>query len=281
MPEDALAGVRVVSLAVNVPGPVAVAELARLGAAVVTVEPPTGDPLATVAPDWYARLHAGVEVRRVDLKDATGRAELEPLLDAADVLVTASRPDALARLGLDPASVRAARPRLVVVSIVGDRGERSRRAGHDLTYVAAAGLLQPPALPQTLLADLSGAAQVVSAVLATLLRRERTGAGGVVQVALADAVAGLRAPLEHGLTAAGGPLGGGYPLYGLYPAAEGWVAVAALEPHFAARLLQALDLAATPAEKLADALRQRFADRTAHEWERWAEEHDLPLAAVR
>ena len=123
--------------------------------------------------------------------------------------------------------------------------------GHDLTYAAAHGLLAPPLLPRTLVADLGGAERAVSTALALLLARERTGEAARAEVALADAAAAFSAPLRHGLTAGGGVLGGGYPLYGLYRARDGWVALAALEPHFRERLLAELGLDDAEHETLA------------------------------
>ena len=72
---SALAGVRLLSFALNVPGPVAVARLVAHGAAAVKVEPPSGDPLTTHSRAWYDALHAGVAVATVDLKSAAGREE--------------------------------------------------------------------------------------------------------------------------------------------------------------------------------------------------------------
>jgi crotonobetainyl-CoA:carnitine CoA-transferase CaiB-like acyl-CoA transferase len=106
--------------------------------------------------------------------------------------------------------------------------------------------------------------------------RARDGRGRSQAVALEDAARALAEPLRHGLTRAGALLGGGLPGYNLYAAADGWIAVAALEPHFAERLAQALALPALTQ----DALRQAFAARRADDWERWARELDLPLVAV-
>src|SRR5262249_8587140 len=77
---EPLENIRVLTLAVNLPGPLAVARLRQLGAAVVKVEPPEGDPLARVKPDWYRALHEGQEVFRLNLKDAEGRARLDTWL---------------------------------------------------------------------------------------------------------------------------------------------------------------------------------------------------------
>ena len=95
-----LDGIRVVSLAVNLPGPLAAARLAAMGATVTKVEPPDGDPLQRYASGWYAELTQGQQVLTLDLKDRADRTQASRLLADADVLLTAMRPSALARLGL-------------------------------------------------------------------------------------------------------------------------------------------------------------------------------------
>src|SRR5438552_2711039 len=92
--------IRVLTLAVNLPGPLAVAKLQQLGATVVKIEPPEGDPLFQAQPNWYRALHDGQEILRLNLKVAEDRARLEEKLAVADLLVTASRPSALRRLEL-------------------------------------------------------------------------------------------------------------------------------------------------------------------------------------
>lgn len=272
-----LAGLLVVTLAVNVPGPAAAARLAKLGAAVTKVEPAGGDPLARFAPAWYEALASEQEVRRLDLKSAPDRAELDALLARADLLLTSSRPASLDRLGLSWEALRAAYPRLSQVAIVGHPAPRQDEPGHDLTYLAGWGLLSPPEMPRTLLADLAGAERAAGAALGLLLGRERGLGAGYAEVALSEAAAAFAAPLAHGLTSPGGVLGGGLPGYGLYRAADGWIAVAALEEHFLHRLLSELGLEKADREALAAA----FRERPASEWERWAAGHDLPIVAVR
>ena len=269
-----LSGVVVVSQAVNGPGPVAVARLVDLGARGIVVQPPDGDPLERYAPGWYADLSRRLEVRRLDLKDPAQRRELDLLLAGADVLVTATRPAALARLGLDWSHLHEALPRLVHTSIVGRAGERADVPGHDLTYQAAAGILTPPAAPRTLAADLAGAERAVSETLAGLLLRERTGEGTLREVGLGDCADDLGAPVRRGMTTPGSLLGGGFAGYGLYAARGGHVALAALEPHFWAR---AQELLGADHGQIAATL----AGRSPDEWEAWGEEHDVPLAAVR
>ena len=272
-----LQGLRALTLAINVPGPAAAARLRALGAGVVKVEPPGGDPLARTCPAWYDALRAGQEVVRLDLKGPGDRARLDDLLAATDLLLTAQRPGALGRLGLGWDALHARYPRLSQVAIVGHPAPHEETPGHDLTYLAAAGLLSPPALPRTLLADLAGAERAASAALALLLGRERGQGGGYAQVALAEVAESFADPLRHGVTRPDGVLGGALPGYNLYRAADGWVAVAALEPHFRRRLEQELGVADASCEDLA----RIFRARPATEWERRAAERDLPIAVVR
>lgn len=272
-----LAGLRVVSMALNLPGPVACARLRDFGASVVKVEPPSGDPLEGFCPAWYERLRAGMEVRRLDLKDEAGRRSLDRLLAAADLFVTAQRPSALARLGLDAASLAVRHPRLCCVAITGHGAPDEEKAGHDLTYLAAHGLVAPPARPPTLFADMAGAERAVSTALALLHARDRDGRGASATVPLAQGASYLAQPLEEGLTRPGALLGGGLAAYNLYEARDGWIAVAALEPHFARRLAEAFGLDALTRPALA----ARFAGETVQHWERWARELDLPIVAVR
>jgi alpha-methylacyl-CoA racemase len=273
---EPLQGVRVVSLAVNVPGPVAAARLAELGAEVCKIEPPAGDPLQAYCSEWYEGLHRQVEVRRLDLKDSSGRAELDAMLLETDVFLTSNRPAALARLGLAPAELGSRFPRLCQVAIVGESGNAGDRPGHDLTYVAEAGLLNGPEMPRTLLADLGGAERAVSASLALLLSRGRTGTGGVLEVSLATTAQSFASPYVHGLTAPAGRLGGNFPEYSLYQSADGWIALAALEPHFQQRVCEALGIAALDRS----VLERMFALRPTGHWLRLSEELGIPLAGA-
>ena len=272
-----LHGISVVSLALNVPGPVAAARLVELGATVVKVEPPAGDPLAHAHRGWYDLLHARQEVARLDLHEERDRARLDRLLERADLLLTSSRPATLERLALGWPELHARHPRLAQVAIVGYPRPHENRPGHDLTYVAARGLVAPPELPRTLIADLGGAQRAVEAALALILARERGEDAGYVEVALAEAADFFAAPLRLGLTAPGGGLGGGLPEYGLYRARTGWIALAALEQRFQERLRVELGLAALTRE----ALEEAFRDRSPEDWEAWAAARDLPIAAVR
>jgi alpha-methylacyl-CoA racemase len=259
--------VRVVSMAQNVPGPVAIARLAAGGASAVKIEPPGGDPLADICKPWYDELHAGIRVERLDLKSREGMARLKALLHDTDLFLASHRPSALRRLGLDAASLQSEFPALRHVNIVGDIAT-PEEPGHDLTYQGRAGLLRRD-MPLTLIGDMVGAERAHAVMLSVM---HEPGASRVV--GLFDALNDLSAPLRHGLTADGGHLGGGNPAYRLYRAREGMVAVAALEPHFRARLYEGLGLndGADPSAL--------FVTKTAAEWEAWATERDLPLVAL-
>jgi len=280
-----LAGTHVVSLALNLPGPAALQRLRALGARCTKVEPPAGDPMRGYCEAAYAQMHRGVRTVALDLKVPAGQRRLQRLLAGADVLLTSFRPSALAKLGLDAAALQARHPRLCVVRIVGAAGARAEEAGHDLTYQAETGLLDGLNLPPSLLADMAGALLACEAVLAALLQRAATGRGAVRDVALADAAAWLAQPRAWGLTAPGGLLGGAHAGYRVYRCADGRVAVAALEPHFARRLGEVAGLGPlTPADCLqpatATALAAWFAARSRAELDALARAHDLPWVTL-
>lgn len=265
----------VVSLAINLPGPLVAARLRAAGAAVTTVLPPSGDPLQAVAPEWFDDLHVGQRVAVLDLKTPAGIAQIHDLLAGADVLLTASRASALRRLGLDLESLAPRFPRLSHVAIVGHSGDEADTPGHDLTYQAQAGTVQPPHLPRALTADFGGAERAVAEALIAVHERDRTGRGTRREVALSNVAADFAAPVRHGLTTPGGVLGGGFAGYNVFVSADGHVAVAALEPHFMQRLGEALGV-----ELELDAVAAVFATQPGAHWARLAHEYDLPLVVV-
>lgn len=270
-----LAGIKIVNLAANLPGPAAAQRLSRMGAEVIKIEPPFGDPMENYSTDWYRDMAAGHTVVRLDLKVEEGRRILLDLLSTTDVLITATRPAAMERLGLGPAVLQQKFPRLCQTIIVGYPAPRDNEAGHDLTYQASMGLIDPPHMPRTLLSDMAGAERTVSSTLALLLNRERSGAGGHQIVPLSEAAEAFAEPLRYGSTVPGASLGGGIPEYNIYRTADGWVAVAALEPHFKQRLEDALKIA-TPEE-----YRAAFDGQNCAYWQQWGQEQDLPIEIVR
>ncbi len=273
----ALDGVHVVALTTNIPGPVAAARLREFGARVTKIEPARGDPLAEAAPQWYARLATGIEIVQLDFRERGARAVLDAHLQRADVVLTAMRARSLERIGLQWEHLHAQHPALSMISLTGEAPPDDDRPGHDLTYQARAGTVTPPALPRALVGDMAAAERVVSVALASLVKRARTGEGTFANVSIVDCARAFAQPYVQGLTRDDGSLGGALPAYAIYPAEDGWVAVAALEPHFVDRLRSLLGIT----NLTRDALRDAFVRRSAREWEQLAERHDVPIAAVR
>jgi len=271
-----LSGIRALTLATNVPGPVAAARLRELGATVVKVEPPGGDPLARISPAWYESLTRDQKVIRLNLKEPDERNQLDHLLEESDLLVTATRSPALDRLSLSWSQIHAKFPRLSHVAIVGHPAPNEDKAGHDATYQAELGLIAPPHLPHTLLADLAGAERVVSAAVTLLFERERNGFGGYARVSLVEAASIFADPLRYGLTTQDGPLGGALPGYNIYRTLDGWIVVAALESHFWKKLQREISLCEPTQEELG----RVFLARRSSAWEEWANARDLPLVRV-
>lgn len=298
--DQSLRGVRVLSVALNLPGPAAVMRLADMGATCKKLEPlpppgfPKGsssDPMGNYAPHAYAQMHAGVKVVQADLKSLKGQAKLDALLSKADVLVTSFRPSALKKLSMDWPTLHARYPALIQVCIVGAKGAAAEIPGHDLTYLAAHGLVNGLNLPATLFADMAGSSLAVEAVLKALWQRARPGRthgkGVFHEVALEDAAAYLALPRHWGLTLPRGSVGGAHAGYAVYACIKGRVAVAALEPHFAARLAEVAGIKAAKSGQdlmiLASThlkLSEFFAGLTRNQIERIAKEKDLPLLTM-
>jgi crotonobetainyl-CoA:carnitine CoA-transferase CaiB-like acyl-CoA transferase len=287
---NALASTRILSLALNLPGPATLMRCRRMGATCVKLEPPAGDPMGLYNPTAYATLHEGVKVQTADLKTEAGQATLHAELARTHVLLTSFRPSALEKLGLAWKSLHARYPMLSQVAIVGAPGDGAEAPGHDLTYLAANGLVPGLDLPPTLYADMSGSLLASEAVLqAALLQSERyagTGEphpkGRFFEVALSDAAGYLALPRTWGLTQPRGAVGGAHAGYRVYPCQDGRVAVAALEPHFAAALCAAAgltggDIRAMFAPATHQAIAAFMLSQTRDQLERLALERDLPL----
>ena len=190
-PGAPLQGVRVADLSVTLPGPYATQVLRRLGAAVVHLEPPGGDPLRYAAPASHVFVAEGKESVVADLKDPTGRELALRLLAGADVVVEGWRPGVADRLGVGYADVSARNPAVVYCSLsgYGPDGPLAGRPGHDINYAAASGtleLLRPSGMP---VGDLAGASAAVTRILAELTRAGRTGRGRHVHVSIAGTLA--------------------------------------------------------------------------------------------
>jgi alpha-methylacyl-CoA racemase len=300
-----LTGVRVLDLSRLLPGPFATMVLAGLGAEIVKVEDlDGGDYLRWMPPRqgdtsaMFAALNGGKRSLRLNLKSPRGRDLFLDLAGDADVVLESFRPGVMGRLGLGMEALHARNPRLVLCSIsgYGQDGPDRLRAGHDLNYLARAGVLaisgaagERPPIPGVQIADMGGGALgAVVAILAALRLADRTGTGSHCDVAMVDGVLSWMGPhvaaARAGATAQAQTmmLNGANPCYRVYRCADGWITVAALEPKFWARLCDILgvdDLAESAfatgadAEHAAERLESVFVTATRAQWrERFADE---------
>ncbi|HPL26641.1 MAG TPA: CaiB/BaiF CoA-transferase family protein [Anaerolineae bacterium] len=250
-----LAGLRVLDLSTYLPGPLCTMLLADWGAEVIKVEPRLGGDLLRSTLDpvhsesaYFLGLNRNKKSLAVELKKEAGRAIVLRLARTADVFVESYRPGKAARLGLGYEALRGANPRLVYLSLsgYGQEGPWSGRAGHDLNYLALAGVLSlladregRPIAPGIPLGDIAGAFMGLAAVLAALWGRERSGRGRYIDATIYEsgfywlapivtaAAAGL--PVQPGHTG----LTGTWPCYGVYETRDGRaMTLGAIEPHF-------------------------------------------------
>ena len=283
-----LKGVRVLSLALNLPGPAALMRCRDMGATCVKLEPPapaggtSGDPMSWYEPKAYDALHQGIRRVVADLKTEKGQAALHRELAKADVVLTSFRPSALKKLGLDWPLLRKRYPALSMVAIFGAPGARAEEPGHDLTYLAENGLVNGLELPATLYADMGGSLMTTEAVLQTVLLQRQKGKGNYLEVVLSDAAAYLALPRTWGVTAPGAAVGGGHAGYCIYPCKDGRVAVAALEPHFAKSLCAAVgientSMATMMAPKTQTLIASFLLGKTRKALDKLAVDKDIPL----
>ncbi|WP_296744136.1 CaiB/BaiF CoA-transferase family protein [Mesorhizobium sp.] len=255
-----LAGLKVIEMAGLGPVPLAALMLSEMGAEVLRIErADAGQPLLSLPQEYDLDRH-GRSIMRVDLKQADGVELLLRLVEKADILIEGFRPGVMERLGFGPDLVLKRNPALVYGRLTGfgQDGPLSRRAGHDITYLAYAGLLHaigrqgaPPVPPLNLVADQGGGAMMlIAGVLAALLQRSRTGKGQVIDAAMIEGAAMLAAPI-HAFMAAGlwadrrgeNLLDSGAPFYDTYETADGrHIAVGCLEPRFFAEFVRLLPL---------------------------------------
>jgi crotonobetainyl-CoA:carnitine CoA-transferase CaiB-like acyl-CoA transferase len=298
-----LAGVRVIDLSSFLSGPMATHTLGELGADVIKVEPPGGDPTragtgltpdAAPSPFWTA-LHRDRRSVVPDLKQPAGVQALRDLVVAADVLVENFRPGVTARLGIGPEELLTANPRLIYCTITGygSDGPGAARAATDGPIQASTGVLELSGAPVPFtVADLTGAATAAQAVLAALFARERSGRGCYIDLSLAECLMQWL-----GVTDRTGTLSP--PITLVMDCSDGGTVLVQTPMHFRARLLALL--AETPGGAafvgdgrwttlegarlhLADymaGVRRAFATKTMAEWLALLDDAGIPAAPVR
>lgn len=313
-----LDGIRVLDLSRLLPGPYATQLLADSGAEVVKVEDTgAGDYARFIEPHTargigaiFEMVNRGKRSVAIDLKDEDGRQAFYRLVEDADVVLEGFRPGVVDRLGIDFETLIEYNEDLIYCSLTGygQDGPWADRAGHDLNYVALAGLLdmtrespdEKPQMPGYQIGDMAGGLFAAFAVVEALLARELgTGGGEYVDVAMADVVASFSQSVAYqALTGDPAeprpgetPLTGGTPWYDCYETADGkWVALAALEPQFWEAFCEAVDRPDLADEHgtddpdvraaLAGELRDLFRERTRDEWESALGDVDATVTGV-
>jgi crotonobetainyl-CoA:carnitine CoA-transferase CaiB-like acyl-CoA transferase len=297
---SALAGLRVLDLTRLLPGPFCSLLLADFGADVIKVEDLGGGDYARADPPAFAALNRGKRSIRLDLKSGGGRDAFVRLARDADVVLESFRPGVLDRLGVGWERLHAENPRLVYCAITGygQDGPLRDRAGHDLNYLARAGLLAlsgeaggPPVQSAGQIADLGGGALMAAfGVLAAL----RSGRGQLVDVSMADGALSWLAMPAAAVLAEGRParrgeltLGGSLVCYRPYRCADGWITIGALEPKFWAAFCEGVgrgDLIPhqfdPPGSEAHAEVAAIVAGRTRAEWEAFNGEHDCCVEPV-
>lgn len=281
-----LDGITVLDLSRLAPGPYCSMLLADFGADVIRVDAP-GTPTGR-----YNMLSRNKRSIVLDLKSSAGQEVLLRLCEHADVFLEGNRPGVTRRLGCDPETVRTLNPRIVYCSLTGygQDGPLATAAGHDINYIAIAGVLgqiglgedsaEPrPIPPLNLVADFGGGGLLAAfGIVSALFERERSGVGQFIDAAMIDGAASLMAAhySSRGVFSQPGKgmLGGGAPFYRCYRTRDGgYMAVGAIEPKFFAALCEGtgldfveaqLEVGQWPAQQTA--FERRFLERTRAEW---------------
>jgi crotonobetainyl-CoA:carnitine CoA-transferase CaiB-like acyl-CoA transferase len=308
-----LDGVRVLDLSLFLPGPYLTTVMADHGAEVIKLEPPSGEPVRDIGlraggeSVWFRNTHRGKKSIVLNLKDPADLAALHDIVRGVDVMLESFRPGVADRLGIGAAAMTALNPRLIYCSIsaFGQDGPLRDRPAHDLAVEALAGTVSislgqdgKPTHPNVPLADVCASTLALSAILMALYRREKTGRGDVVDMAMFDATLSWLPNATGAVFAEDRPpipkqerQWGGGAFYNIYGTSDGkWVVLGGSEHKFVETLLHALgrpDLieAASgppgPAHKPTEEfLRATFATKTRDEWEAWFAGRDVCFAPV-
>lgn len=292
-----LVGVRVLDLSRLLPGPYCTQLLRDLGAEVIKVEDPHGGDYVRHTPPlladgnsvFFHALNRGKKSVCLDLKNDGDRERFLALVATADVVVEGFRPGVLDKLGVGPARLLEANPRVVVCSIsgYGQHGPLAKRAGHDVNYLARAGalaLMREPTVLPVQVADLAGGALPAAfSICAALVGRATSGKGAILDVSMTHQAHGLLAlTLSRASVPDEPPLGGGrdlligaVPCYGVYRTKDGYLSVGGIEPKFWMGLCAALELpeladrgldSGAAGDEVRALLSAKLASRTTDEW---------------
>ncbi|WP_282609228.1 CaiB/BaiF CoA-transferase family protein [Pelagibius sp. Alg239-R121] len=259
-----LNGIRVLDLGQFLPGPYCAQILRDMGAEVIKLEAPAGDPMRGFGPLgsdgvslFYKGINAGKTLTTLDLKSEAGKSDFCALVSKADILIESFRPGTLERLGFSPDRLKELNPRLIYCALsgFGQTGPYRGRAGHDINYMALAGGLaasgtaERPVTAAPPVADFASGSQAASAVLAALFGRERSGTGCHLDMSIAESVLAWQGmnlsaskSYSHRPERERNMLNGGYACYQIYRTRDGgFISLGAIEPKFWANFCSALD----------------------------------------
>jgi alpha-methylacyl-CoA racemase len=253
---ELLAGVKIIDCSQFVPGPYATLLCSDLGADVIKVEPPHGDPMRTLGGHLekdglspaYKLINRNKTIVTLNLKEKEEAARFTQLLKCADVFFESYRPGAFANLGFSEQELKKINPKLIHISLTGYglNGPYKSKAGHDLNYVSLAGALaltgseDKPVMSLPPIADFGGALQALACLASALFYRERTGQGVSLDVSMSESVLAWQAiyfseckRTKYGAKRGQSLLNGGAAFYQIYRTEDGrFVTIGALEPKF-------------------------------------------------
>jgi crotonobetainyl-CoA:carnitine CoA-transferase CaiB-like acyl-CoA transferase len=245
-----LESVRVLDLSQYIPGPFATRQLADLGAEVIKIEPPGGDPMRNfmhhkshVSSPVYRHLNRGKRVCELDLKSEAGKQALSELIVDADILLESFRPGVLARLGFDREQLDRLNPRLIhcALSGYGQNGPYAQRAGHDINYCAlssqtiVSGIAEKPVIAYPPIADHAAALQASTLMLAALHARDKQETGIYLDISITESILAWQylPLLTDAKDRATVILSGGAACYNIYQCGDkGFISLGAIEPGF-------------------------------------------------
>jgi crotonobetainyl-CoA:carnitine CoA-transferase CaiB-like acyl-CoA transferase len=299
MPEPwlPLSGVRVADFSMFVPGPFCSAILADLGAEVIKVEPPAGDPGRGYVPVQFRTENRNKRAIAVDLKNPSSEKIVQRLAERSDVAIEGFRPGVARRLGIDHRGLRRFNARIVCCSIsgYGQSGPWRERPGHDVNYVAAAGALafpgqwlKSPARSSLAIADMGGGAFAAIAILSALYEREKTGKGAYLDLSLFEA-AFFWAAMRHSLDPKVDPRAHIFPVNDVFETADGkrltlgileehfWENFVAFVPELAGEEFSTDAKRRANGDRLSSLLEKTIKTKSAQEWLELCNEHDVPV----
>ena len=308
-----LEGVRVLDLSRFLPGPYMSLVMADHGAEVIKVEKFDGEPTRDLGPPirgfsaYFRNTQRGKQSLRLNLKTDAGRGVFLALADDADVIIDSFRPGVVDRLGIGYDTISARNPRIVycALSAFGQDGPLAERPSHDLGAQAITGTLslaqsdgRAPSLPATPTADVALGSLALAGVVMALYRRETTGRGDYLDMAMTDSLMSWNPHIVSTVIAEGRPpdlsrerLYGGAAFYNVYRTADDrYIVLSGAEMTFAENLLEALGrpdlvpLCRRPwgpeQDPVKTFLEETFATRTLDDWDQWLADKGVCYAPV-